>query len=172
MPVTRFYYPSPKEIGEAMAADLAKAGIVTQLELAGDWPTYLGMRRNGLLVGLYQLGWGGDNGDPDNFHGYFFGFGGADREGDDPTAWTKSPDPREGFYANTEVAALLYEASITAAQSEREVLYQQVEELLHEDAARLFVVHNNTPLLFSSKISGYVPQPVGADYYEGVVIGE
>jgi len=27
MPVTRFYYPSPKEIGEAMAADLAKVGI-------------------------------------------------------------------------------------------------------------------------------------------------
>jgi len=70
MPVTRFYYPSPKEIGEAMAADLAKAGIVAQLELAGDWPTYLGLRRSGQLVGLYMLGWGGDNGDPDNFHGY------------------------------------------------------------------------------------------------------
>ncbi len=47
MPVTRFYYPSPKEIGEAMAADLARAGINVTLELAGDWATYLGLRRNG-----------------------------------------------------------------------------------------------------------------------------
>ena len=53
MPVTRFYYPSPKEIGEAMAADLAKAGFTVELELAGDWPTYLGLaaqRRSGWAV--------------------------------------------------------------------------------------------------------------------------
>jgi peptide/nickel transport system substrate-binding protein len=163
MPVTRFYYPSPKEIGEAMAADLAKAGIVAQLELAGDWATYLGMRRNGLLVGLYQLGWGSDNGDPDNFLNYFFG--GLSSPDD-----IKEPDQREGFYANQEVAELLYEAAVTPDQAAREEIYKRVEVLLHDDAARLWVVHNNTPLLFSSKISGYIPQPVGADYYEGTMI--
>jgi peptide/nickel transport system substrate-binding protein len=163
MPVTRFYYPSPKEIGEAMAADLAKAGINAQLELAGDWPTYLGLRRNGLLVGLYMLGWGGDNGDPDNFHNFFFGgLSSADE--------VKEPDPREGFYANPEVASLLYQAATNPNQAERQELYEQVEVLLHEDVARLWVVHNNTPLLFSQKISGYVPQHVGADYFEGTVI--
>jgi len=165
MPVTRFYYPSPKEIGEAMAADLAKAGINAQLELAGDWPTYLGLRRNGLLVGLYMLGWGGDNGDPDNFHNYFFG---GLSSADD----VKEPDPREGYYANQEVATLLYKAATNPNQPEREQIYKQVEQLLHDDVARLWVVHNNTPLLFSKKISGYVPQPVGADYYEGTVIAK
>jgi peptide/nickel transport system substrate-binding protein len=172
MPVTRFYYPSPKEIGEAMAADLAKVGISAELYLEGDWSTYLGARRNGLLVGLYQLGWGSDNGDPDNFQGYFFGFGGDDKVGDDPAAWEKAPDKREGWYANTEIAALLYEASILPDQAAREALYQQVEVLLHEDVARLFIAHNNTPLIFSTKVSGYIPQPVGADYYEFVEIAE
>jgi len=163
MPVTRFYYPSPKEIGEAMAADLAKGGINATLELAGDWPTYLGLRRTGLLVGLYMLGWGGDNGDPDNFHNYFFGgLSSADE--------VKEPDGREGWYANQEVASLLYEAAVNPNMAEREEIYKQVEVLLHEDVARLWVVHNNTPLLFSKKISGYVPEPVGADYYEWVVI--
>ena len=42
MPVTRFYFPNPKEIAEAMAADLANAGINVELYLEGDWPTYLG----------------------------------------------------------------------------------------------------------------------------------
>ncbi len=163
MPVTRFYYPSPQEIGEAMAADLAQAGINATLELAGDWPTYLGLRRNGLLPGLYMLGWGGDNGDPDNFHGYFFG--GLSAEGE-----AKDPDPREGWYANQEVADLLYLAATNPDQAQREAGYKTVEQLLHEDVARLWIAHNNTPLIFSTKITGYVPQPVGADYYEGTVI--
>jgi peptide/nickel transport system substrate-binding protein len=161
MPVTRFYYPSPKEIGEAMAADLAKAGITAELYLEGDWPTYLGARRNGLLVGLYMLGWGGDNGDPDNFHNYFFGGLSAADE-------TKERDPREGFYANQEVASLLYEAAVNPNQAEREEIYKEVEQLLHDDAARLWIAHNNTPLIFSANVDGYVAQPVGADYYEGV----
>ena len=50
-----------------MAADLANAGIRAELYLEGDWATYLGSRREGRFVGLYMLGWGGDNGDPDNF---------------------------------------------------------------------------------------------------------
>jgi len=163
MPVTRFYYPSPKEIGEAMAADLAMAGFDVTLELAGDWPTYLGLRRNGLLPGLYMLGWGGDNGDPDNFHNYFFGgLSSADE--------TKEPDGREGWYANQEVASLLYEAAVNPDQAERQAIYEQVEQLLHDEVARLWIAHNNTPLLFSNKVSGYVPQPVGADYYEGTVL--
>jgi hypothetical protein len=41
---------------------------------------------------------------------------------------------------------------------------------LKEDVARLWVDHYNTPLLFSTAVSGYVAQPVGADYYEFVVL--
>jgi peptide/nickel transport system substrate-binding protein len=163
MPVTRFYYPSPEEIGTAMAADLANVGIVANLELAGDWSTYLGLRRNGHLMGLYMLGWGSDNGDPDNFLNYFFGgLSSADE--------VKEPDAREGWYANQEVASLLYEAAVNPVQAERAAIYEQVEQLLYEDAARIWVAHNNTPLIFSSKVSGYVPQPVGADYFEWTVL--
>ena len=163
MPVTRFYYPSPKEIGEAMAADLARAGINVQLEMAGDWATYLGLRRTGQLMGLYMLGWGGDNGDPDNFHNYFFG-GLSSPDG------VKAPDPREGYYANQEIAELLYEAAVSPDQARREAIYKQVEQMLFDYVARLWMVHNNTPLLFSNRVEGYVPQPVGADYYEGVTL--
>ncbi len=163
MPVTRFYYPSPEEIGTAMAADLANAGIVANLELAGDWSTYLGLRRNGHLMGLYMLGWGGDNGDPDNFLNYFFGgLSSADE--------VKEADGREGWYVNQEVASLLYEAAINPDQGERTALYEQVEQLLYDDVARIWIAHNNTPLIFSATVSGYVPQPVGADYFEGTVV--
>lgn len=159
MPVTRFYYPSPKEIAEAMAADLANAGINVELYLEGDWPTYLGARREGRLAGLYQLGWGGDNGDPDNFTGYFFG-GAAE------------PIAREGWYQNPELADLLFKALTTPDQAAREEMYKQAEQIMHDEVMRIWVAHNNTPLIFSAAVSGYIPQPVGADYYEFVELAQ
>jgi peptide/nickel transport system substrate-binding protein len=155
MPVTRFYYPSPAEIGEAMAANLFAAGFEAELYLEGDWPTYLGARREGTLVGLYMLGWGGDNGDPDNFLGYFFS-GGTERQA------------REGWHQNAELAALLQEAAITPDRATRQMMYEQAEMMLYEDIARIWIAHNNTPLIFSSKVQGYGAQPVGADYFEFV----
>jgi ABC-type transport system substrate-binding protein len=75
---------------------------------------------------------------------------------------------REGWYKNQEVAKLCYEGLITVDPAKREAIYKQTEVLLHDDVARLWVDHYNTPLIFSQKIKGYVPQPVGADYYEWV----
>jgi len=172
MPISRFYMPDPEEIGKSMVADLKAANLDASLEMAGDWPTYLGLRRDGLLMGLYMLGWGGDNGDPDNFHNYFFGYSLDDRDPSlPPEQWIKSPDPREGWYANTAVAQLCYQASISPNQAAREGMYQQVEQLLHDDAARLWLAHDNTPLIYSKRVGGHVPQAVGADLYERVVLG-
>jgi len=157
MPVTRFYFPASKEIGEALAANLTNAGFNVELYLEGDWPTYLGSRRNGTLVGIYMLGWGGDNGDPDNFTGYFFG-GGAE------------PIQREGWYQNAELADLLHQALVNPDRAARETLYKQTEQLMHDDVMRIWLGHNNTPLIFSSKVSGYGAQPVGADYFEFIKV--
>ncbi|RLD04928.1 MAG: hypothetical protein DRI32_04875, partial [Chloroflexi bacterium] len=94
----------------------------------------------------------------------------ADKVGDDPAAWVKSPEAREGWYANTDVAYKLYQASINPDQAEREALYMEVEQMLHDDVARLWIAHNNTPLVFAKTVEGYIPQPVGADYMEGVTV--
>ncbi len=157
IPADRFYISGPKAVAEAMAADLAKAGIVTELYTPGDWATYLGERRNGTLVGLYMLGWGGDNGDPDNFTGYFFS----------PAA---EPINREGWYQNPELAELLQLAVTLPTQAEREPLYKQADQILHDDVARIWLVHQATPILLSAKISGYQPQAVDADNYNLVVV--
>jgi len=157
MPVVRFYYPDPEGIAQAMAAQLAAVGIEANLELAGDWPTYLSKRSNGELLGLYQLGWGGDNGDPDNFLGYFFGN-------------VVEPKPSEGFFSNPELAALLTQARSVTVQADRQALYEQAEQMLFEDVSRIFIAHNRTPLVFRSEVSGYVPNAVGTDLYKYVSV--
>jgi peptide/nickel transport system substrate-binding protein len=157
IPIARFYIASPKEVAEAVSADLANAGFTAELFTPGDWATYLGERREGRLVGLYMLGWGGDNGDPDNFTGYFFGGG-------------TEPIKREGWYTNPDLATLLQEAVSNPDQAQRDAMYQQAEQMLHDDIARVWLVHQSTPIILAANVSGYQPQAVDADNYQDIVI--
>lgn len=154
-PVTRPYNPDGQGIGEAMVSYLADVGIQAELASAGDWSTYLDERRNGNLLGLYQLGWTGDNGDPDNFLGYFY---------------LSNPVPREGYYENAEVADLLKQARAGTTQEVREPLYQQVEQIMYDETGRVYIAHTSVPLAFSSRVSGYVPNPLGTELYKFVSV--
>jgi peptide/nickel transport system substrate-binding protein len=148
---SRPYFPNPKEIGEAIAADLAKVGIKSQLQTA-EWAVYLDKRKNGQLP-IYMLGWTGDNGDPDNFLCYFF-----------------CPDKpsREGFHSNPPLSDLLRRAAELTSQAERAKLYRQAEQMIHDSVARVFVANNEPPLAFSKKVKGYVPNPVGDEPFNTV----
>ncbi|MGH7318001.1 MAG: ABC transporter substrate-binding protein [Candidatus Rokuibacteriota bacterium] len=150
---SRPYFPNPKEIGEAIAADLAKVGIKAQLQTA-EWAVYLDKRKNGQLP-IYMLGWTGDNGDPDNFLCYFYCIPGASRE---------------GFYSNKPLADLLLRAASLTSQAERARLYRQAEQMIQDDVARIFVAHNEPPLGFSKKVKGFVPNPVGNEHFNTVEI--
>lgn len=154
-PVARPYNPDGEAIGEAQISFLADIGIQAELASAGDWSAYLDARRNGELLGMYQLGWTGDNGDPDNFIGYFFG--GVD-----------VPLAREGFYQNEELASILQQARALSAQADRLPLYEEAEAVLAADYGRLFIVHTGVPLAFRSCISGYVVNPVATEHYKFV----
>ncbi len=155
MPVVRFYNPDGKGIAQAQAKYLADIGIKVDVKTQGDWAGYLSARGNGTLAGLYQLGWGGDNGDPDNFLCYFF---------------CESNLPREGFYSNKKLNDMLVKARSTVKQADRQKLYEDAEKLLSDDVGRIFIAHNQTPLLFRADVKGYVPNPVQAELYRTVTI--
>jgi peptide/nickel transport system substrate-binding protein len=159
MPVVRPYNPDGEAIANAMASDLAAAGITAELTSAGDWSTYLSERANGNLLGLYQLGWTGDNGDPDNYIGYFF------HDADEPLA-------REGFYQNAEVAGLLQQARVLTDPAQRDDLYKQAEALHAAESGRIYVAHGPVPLAFSNRVSGWVPSPFGKELYKFITLGE
>jgi peptide/nickel transport system substrate-binding protein len=148
MPVARPYFPSPKEIAEAIGADLARAGITARIETI-DWAVYLERAKFGRLP-LYMLGWIADHGDPDGALCYVFCAPGA---------------PGQGFYANHEVSDLLHRARRVTAQAERAGLYRRAAELLHADVARLYIAHSRTPLAFTTRVRGYVPNPTGAESF-------
>jgi peptide/nickel transport system substrate-binding protein len=157
MPVSRPYYPSPKDIATAIAADWAKAGINVSLQTV-DWATYLDKRKNGQLP-LYMLGWTGDNGDPDNFVCYFFCMDAKD-----------TPITREGFVADKQVSDLLKKAAVTVKQADRAPMYQQAEQLISDKMLRIFLANNRPPLAFTANVDGYVPNPTGTEFFNTVVV--
>jgi len=157
MPVSRPYFPNPKEIAEAMAADLAKIGVTVKLQTV-DWSVYLNKRKNGELP-LYMLGWTGDNGDPDNFLCYFYCMDAKD-----------TPIQREGFMGDKEVSDLLKKAASTVKQADRAPMYQKAEQLIHDKVLRLFIGNNTPPLPMSKKVSGYIPNPTGTEFFNTVAV--
>jgi len=157
MPVNRPYFPNPKDIATAIAADWAKAGINVTLQTV-DWATYLDKRRNGQLP-LYMLGWTGDNGDPDNFTCYFLCLDAQDQ-----------PKANEGFFAEKDISDVLKQAAILTKQEERAPLYRQAEQMIHDKVSRIFIANNQPALAFLPNVEGYVPNPTGTEYFNTVVV--
>lgn len=156
-PVTRPYNPDGEGIGEAMVSFLADIGIQANLASAGDWATYLDRRANGDLLGLYQLGWTGDNGDPDNFLGYFF-------------AQVDTPKVSDGYYQNVELAEVLQQARALPDQESRAPLYQQAEQIIFDETGRIFIAHTGVPLAFRNRVSGYVTNPLATELFKFVSV--
>jgi peptide/nickel transport system substrate-binding protein len=113
MSVTRGYFPDPKSIAEAISRDLSAVGIKVNLKTK-DWGAYLDDRTKGNL-GLYMLGWGSDNGDPDNFIGYFF-----------------KANKKEFSYDNADLRNTLTKAGELIDPKQREPLYQAAQKIFND----------------------------------------
>ena len=151
MPVSRPYYPDPKSIATAIAAEWAKIGVTANLKTE-DWGQYKVDAREGKLD-AYMLGWTGDNGDPDNFLFTFFGL--------------PAGDTCCG-YNNKELDALLRKAASEPDQAKRTVLYQQADLIIYNDMPRIPIAHTTPPLLFSAKVKGFVANPTSTEFFDTV----
>ena len=150
MPVSRPYFPTPKPIAEAFAADLSNIGIRINLKTK-DWAAYLDDRLKAPGYQAYMLGWTGDYGDPDNFLYYHFGKGG-----------TKDI----GNWNNPEVFKLLDQARASSNEAQRAKLYGQVDKILFDEAVRIPVVHSEPLNAQRTNISNWAPSPLGSESFE------
>jgi peptide/nickel transport system substrate-binding protein len=152
MPVSRPYFPTPKPIAEAFAADLKAVGIRVNLKTK-DWTAYLADRRKSPGYQSFMLGWTGDYGDPDTFLYAHFG----------PGSTTDI-----GNWKNPQVFEWLDQARAVSDRATRAKLYRQIDEVLHREVVRLPIVHSE-PLLVSRKsIQGWIPSPLGHEPFEAI----
>ena len=152
MPVSRPYFPNPKPIAEAFAADLNAIGIKVNLQTK-DWAAYLADRNKKPGFQAFMLGWTGDYGDPDNFYYAHFGPGATKDIGD---------------WKNDQVIQLLDQGRATGDKAARTKIYKQVDELLSKEAVRIPIVHSEPLLAKRKRISGWTPSPLGSEPLEEV----
>jgi peptide/nickel transport system substrate-binding protein len=64
---------------------------------------------------------------------------------------------------------LLIDGATIADTAERETIYKQAEQIVHDDVARIPVVWATTPVVFRSDVKGYTPV-VFRSWYEYIWI--
>jgi dipeptide transport system substrate-binding protein len=153
-PVQRPYNPNGKRIGEMMQADLAKIGVNAKL-VTFEWGEYRKRMNAGDDI-TGQMGWTGDNGDPDNFF-FLLGCPGGKPAGQNHPKW-----------CNAEFNDLLEKARVIADQAERAKLYQRMQEIEHDEAPSLLVAHSIVFEAMRSNVTGYKQSPLGTHAFEGV----
>jgi peptide/nickel transport system substrate-binding protein len=152
IPVSRPYFPAGKEIGTAIASDLGKVGIRVHL-MTEDWAAYLKDRKTNKFP-IFMIGWIGDNGDPDDWLGFFF------PKYDKDNAYLS--------YNNQAVFDLINKAKVTVSQAERAKMYAQAEQMLLDDYRDIPIAHAKVPILMRKNVAGLVGQPDANEYMETV----
>ncbi|GHI00179.1 ABC transporter substrate-binding protein [Neobacillus kokaensis] len=148
MPVARPYMPEAQKVAEVIQESLSKINIKANIKSV-DWPTYLDKATKGEFD-MFMLGWTGDNGDPDNF---LYTLLDKDSIGANNNAQ----------YSNDELHDILIEAQTISDQEKRNELYKKAQEIIHEDAPWVPLVHS-TPLLAAAKdVANYLPHPTGSE---------
>ncbi len=151
MSVTRGYFPDPKSIAESIARDLSQVGVTVNLKTK-DWGAYLDDRTKGKL-GLYMLGWGSDNGDPDNFIGYFF----------------KANKP-EFSYDNADLRSTLTKAGELIDPKQRDPLYQQAQKIVNDGVPCIPIAWAKGTAVFRKRLQGYTAPLFAEGEYRNVTL--
>ncbi len=148
MPVQRPYNPDGKRMADMVQADLAKLGI--KAAIASDsWDDYRRRAQEG-EPSLAELGWIGDNGDPDNFLTPLAGCDAAQPGGSNIARWCD-----KGF------DDLLKKAAVLPDQAARARLYQQAAVILHKDAPFILMAHSLVFMPMARQRDGLSHGPAG-----------
>ncbi|WP_027480709.1 ABC transporter substrate-binding protein [Deinococcus pimensis] len=154
MPVSRPYFPTPKPIAEAMAADLAAIGIKVNLRTK-DWAQYLDDRNKDPGFDMYMIGWTGDYGDPDNFYAAYYGTANA---------------TQDSGYNPQNIAKLLDQGKSALNQADKAKIYAQVHELTYAANVRLPIVHSRPLAAARTYVKGWVPSPLGSEPFNTISV--
>jgi dipeptide transport system substrate-binding protein len=154
MPVSRPYNPNGKKMAEMMQADLAKVGIKADLQTF-DWGAYLDKARLGQHQ-LIQMGWTGDNGDPDNFLSVLLSCEAA-KNGSNYSRWCYQPFEK-----------LITQAKVSSNQATRTKLYMEAQVEFKKQAPWVTLAHSKVFRAMSKRVTGYKMSPLGTDTFYGV----
>jgi dipeptide transport system substrate-binding protein len=157
MPVQRPYNPNARRIAELMQADLAKIGVKAEIR-SFEWGEYRKRAQNGEHM-MAQLGWTGDNGDPDNFLHTLLGCSSAHTDGSNIAKFCYPP-----------FEELVVKAKSVSDQAERTELYRKAQAVFKEQAPWFTIAHAVQLKPVRKEVVDFKLSPFGRHTFYGVDI--
>ena len=160
MPVQRPYNPNAKRIAELMQADLAKIGVKAEIK-SFEWGEY----RKRAQAGEHQtaqLGWTGDNGDPDNFLHTLLGCDSAKSVSGSNIA----------KFCHQPFDELVTKAKALSDQAQRTELYKKAQVVFKEQAPWFTIAHAVQLKPVRKEVIDFKLSPFGRHTFYGVDIKE
>ncbi|MCB2013112.1 MAG: ABC transporter substrate-binding protein, partial [Geminicoccaceae bacterium] len=136
----------------------ANIGVTVEI-VSYEWGEYLKKSRELDRDGAILLGWTGDNGDPDNFLATLLSC--AAVENSNRAQWCHEPYDK-----------IVTEAKQTLDKDERTRLYEEAQVIFKEQAPWATIAHSLVFMPMSKNVQGYIMDPLGGHWFDGVDLTE
>ena len=150
----RPYNPNFARAAELIQADWAKVGVTAKITTE-EWTQY---RKDGKAVGrpgAFQIGWSGDNGDPDNFFATLF-------------SCSAVGVSNYSFWCDKDFEDLIQKAKTSSDMVERTKLYEQAQVIFAAQAPAFLLAHSQVYAVTRKNVSGFFMDPLGLHRFDGV----
>ncbi|MDO6962936.1 ABC transporter substrate-binding protein [Rhizobium alvei] len=150
----RPYNPSFQRAAELIQQDWAAVGVKATIKTL-EWTKYREEGKKKDRPGAFQIGWTGDNGDPDNFFATLF-------------SCSAIGVSNYSSWCNKEFEDLIQKAKITSDLAERTKLYEQAQVIFKQEAPAFTLAHSQVYSVIRKNVSGYMMDPLGIHRFDGV----
>jgi len=158
MPVSRPYNPNAQRVAELIQADWAAVGVTANI-VTDEWTTYRERGKAKDRPGAFQIGWTGDNGDPDNFFATLF-------------SCSAIGVSNYSSWCNEDFEAAIQGAKKVSDQAERTKLYTKAQEIFKAEEPALTLAHSKVFMPMNKKVLGYTMDPLGIHRFDNVDVAE
>ncbi|WP_076536955.1 ABC transporter substrate-binding protein [Shewanella sp. UCD-KL21] len=154
MPVVRIYNPNALKTAELIQADLANIGVKVNI-VSYDWSVFT----QKLISQDYDsvlIGWNADNTDPDNFFTPLL------------SCSALESNNNRSKWCSAELDAILAQAKATPIKATRKALYQQAEQLIHQQVPLVNIAHGQKLILKNISVSAKDVNPYGGMAFSNI----
>jgi len=150
----RPYNPNFQRAAELIQADWAKVGVKAEI-VNYEWTKYRSEGKKKDRPGAFQMGWTGDNGDPDNFFATLF-------------ACSAIGVSNYSSWCDKDFEDLIQKAKKTSDQAERAKLYGEAQVVFQKQAPAFLLAHSQVYAVVRKNVSGFMMDPLGIHRFDGV----
>ena len=159
MPVSRPYNPNAQRVAELIQSDWAAVGVTANI-VTYEWTEYRERGKAKDRPGAFQIGWTGDNGDPDNFFATLFSCAAIGVS--NYSSWC---NPRVREAASRTPRRSPIRPNAPRSTSRPRFVY-------HDQAPALNLAHSKVFMPMNKRVQGFTMDPLGIHRFDNVDVTE